>query len=126
MKNAIVAFAALVMAVTVACRDEQATEIPAGAETTADSRLLELQTLTRRFAPVELTADLSTLPDSERRVLAKLVEAAKIFDALFLRQVWSGNEAMLMDLVPDESPLGRARLRYFLINKGPWSRLDDD
>jgi hypothetical protein len=33
---------------------------------------------------------------------------------------------MLMDLIRDESPVGRARLRYFMINKGPWSRLDDD
>ena len=24
----------------------------------------------------------------------------------------------------DETPVGRARLHYFLINKGPWSRLD--
>ena len=47
-------------------------------------------------------------------------------DALFLRQVWAGNEAMLLDLVRDTSELGRARLHYFLINKGPWSRLDHD
>ena len=33
---------------------------------------------------------------------------------------------MLLDLVRDDSPLGRARLHYFLINKGPWSRLDDN
>jgi hypothetical protein len=31
---------------------------------------------------------------------------------------------MLMDLARDQSPEGRARLHYFLINKGPWSRLD--
>ena len=29
-----------------------------------------------------------------------------------------------MELVGDDSPLGRARLRYFLVNKGAWSRLD--
>ena len=54
----------------------------------------------------------------------KLVEASKIVDGLFLRQVWAGNEAMLADLARDRSPEGRARLHYFLINKGPWSRLD--
>ena len=47
-------------------------------------------------------------------------------DPLFLRQVWAGNEALLLDLLEDETPLGRARLHYFLINKGPWSRLDED
>jgi hypothetical protein len=80
--------------------------------------------MTARFAPVDLTADISALPANERQALAKLVEAAKIFDALFLRQVWDGNETLLLDLVRDSSALGRARLHYFLINKGPWSRLD--
>src|SRR4029077_14688124 len=67
---------------------------------------------------------LSKLSDGDRRVLAKLVEASKVVDALFLRQAWAGNDAMLVDLVRDQSPAGRARLHYFLINKGPWSRLD--
>src|SRR2546427_2424595 len=84
----------------------------------------KLQQMTARFAPTEIGVDLSKLSEGDRRVLAKLVEASKIVDALFLRQVWAGNDAMLLDLVRDESPLGRARLHYFLINKGPWSRLD--
>src|SRR6476659_7360771 len=84
----------------------------------------ELQRMTARFAPTEVTADVSKLSPNDRRVLAKLVEASKIMDALFLRQVWSGNEAMLLDLVRNETPEGHARLHYFLINKGPWSRLD--
>jgi hypothetical protein len=83
-----------------------------------------LQRMTARFAPTDLAADLSKLSDADRRVLAKLVEASKIIDGLFLRQAWAGNDAMLADLARDQSPDGRARLRYFLINKGPWSRLD--
>jgi len=77
-----------------------------------------------RFSPTEIGADLSKLSVTDRRVIGKLVEASKLVDALFLRQVWSGNEAMLQDLARDDSPEGRARLHYFLINKGPWSRLD--
>ena len=38
--------------------------------------------------------------------------------------MWAGNEAMLLDLIGDDTPEGRSRLHYFLINKGPWSRLD--
>jgi hypothetical protein len=83
-----------------------------------------LQQMAARFAPTEISADLSKFSEADRRVLARLVEASKIIDALFLRQVWAGNDAMLMDLVRDQSPEGRARLHYFLINKGPWSRLD--
>lgn len=77
-----------------------------------------------RFAPTDITTDLSALTPDEKTILAKLVQASKIVDTLFLRQVWAGNEAMLRDLVRDESPLGKDRLHYFLINKGPWSRLD--
>jgi hypothetical protein len=84
----------------------------------------ELQRMAARFAPTEIAADLSSLSAADRRVLGKLVEASKIIDALFLRQVWSGNEAMLLDLARDASPDARARLHYFLINKGPWDRLD--
>src|SRR3954466_2523293 len=85
-----------------------------------------LQQMAARFAPTEITADLSSLSDADRRVLGKLVEASKIVDGLFLRQVWAGNDAMLADLARDQSAEGRARLHYFLINKGPWSRLDHD
>lgn len=83
-----------------------------------------LQKMTARFAPTDITADVSKLSAADRQVLAKLVEASKIVDALFLRQAWAGNEAMLVNLARDQSPEGRARLHYFLINKGPWSRLD--
>ena len=40
--------------------------------------------------------------------------------------MWAGNETMLRALLGDASDLGCARLRYFLINRGPWSRLDDN
>ncbi len=84
----------------------------------------KLQTMTARFAPVEIGADLSSLPQNERLALARLVQAGYVMDSLFLRQVWAGNETVLLDLLRDRSPLGEARLHYFLINKGPWSRLD--
>ena len=86
----------------------------------------QLKTMAARFAPVDLTADVSALAANERQALAKLVQAAKIMDALYLRQVSAANETMLLDLVRDNSELGGARLHYFLINKGPWSRLDHD
>lgn len=85
----------------------------------------QLQRMTARFAPVDLKVDLAKLPDNERRALAKMVQAAKLMDALFLRQAWAGNETLLLDLVKDTSPLGRERLHAFLLNKGPWSRLDE-
>lgn len=91
---------------------------------TSSTEAARLQKMIDRFAPTEITADLSRLSAAERQVLAKLVAASKVLDALFLRQVWAGNESMLLDLVRDDTPEGRARLHHFLINKGPWSRLD--
>ncbi len=88
--------------------------------------LQQLKTMTARFAPVDLSADVRSMPANERQALARLVEAGKVMDTLFLRQVWAGNETMLLDLLQDTSELGRARLHYFLINKGPWSRLDEN
>ncbi|MFI5008305.1 MAG: hypothetical protein ACHQKZ_12735, partial [Solirubrobacterales bacterium] len=85
-----------------------------------------LRAMNARFAPAEIGADIKALPAGERQALAKLIEAARVIDAIFLRQVWAGNEALLLELLEDESPLGRARLRAFLIDKGPWARLDDD
>jgi hypothetical protein len=85
-----------------------------------------LNKLQARFAPVDLAADVGPLPAGERAALVELIAAAKIIDALFLRQVWAGNEALLLDLLRDRSPLGQARLRAFLKDKGPWLRLDGD
>ena len=75
----------------------------------ASPSLADLRAMTARFAPTEIGADLSALPHGDRRVLAKLVEASKIIDALFLRQVWAGNDAMLLDLVARPVARGRAR-----------------
>ncbi len=86
----------------------------------------ELRTMTARFAPVTVKVDTSALSANEKLALAKMVEAAKIFDALYYRQVAPLNETYLAELVTDTSPLGRARLHYFALNKGPWSRLDEN
>jgi peptidase M49-like protein len=117
------------LALVTACSREAPSSTVQTTTTTAsapasDSETKKLESMAARFAPVDLKADISKLPDNERKALAKLVEAAKVFDALFLRQVWNGNESVLLDLMRDGSPLGRARLHFFLINKGPWSRLD--
>jgi len=85
-----------------------------------------LQAMAARFAPVDIGADISALPPNEQKALGKLVEAGYAMDRLFLRQVWDRNEFTLRDLQADKSAIGQARLNYFQINKGPWSRLDHD
>jgi hypothetical protein len=85
-----------------------------------------LAAMTARFAPVEIRADVAKLPKNEQEALARILEAARLMDPLFLRQSSAMNESLLLTLLADTSPLGRARLHYFLVNKGPWSRLDHD
>ena len=84
----------------------------------------KLERMAARFAPTEIAADLSKLSPNDRKVLARLVEASQVIDGIFLRQAWAGNPSMLLALAGDQSAEGRARLHYFLINKGPWSELD--
>src|SRR5215475_11896757 len=86
--------------------------------------LAALEKMTARFAPVELRVDLTKLSAPDRQALAKLVAAGLLVDEIFLEQYWSGNPALYASLKKDTSPLGKARLRYFWINKGPWSALD--
>ena len=85
----------------------------------------ELARKIARFAPTEMTADASKLTPKDRQALAKIIAAAKLLDPLFLRQVWSGNEALEKKLQADKSAVGRQRLHYFHIMHGPWSRLDN-
>jgi hypothetical protein len=94
------------------------------AATAAPASVDELNQMARRFAPVELKADASRLSAGDRQAIVKLIEAAKVIDVLQLRQRWEGNEALWSALRKDATPLGKARLDYFWLNKGPWSILD--
>src|SRR3954453_5328346 len=95
----------------------------------------DVAAMASRFAPSDIRADVTSLPENERRAIVKLVDEARLMDSLFLRQVWAGNDAMLQELSHDALSRSRtasaaaladanARFHYFLINKGPWSRLD--
>ncbi len=101
--------------------------LPLLAQTAAPQKVpdeAELKRMDARFAPVDIVADLSTLPVHEQQALARMVEAARYMDVLFMRQVWSGNETLQQRLLEDRSGVGQARLDSFQRNKGPWSRLD--
>ena len=84
----------------------------------------ELNVMAKRYAPIELKADVSALSAGDKAAIVKLIEAAKVIDTLQLRQRWAGNEALWNVLKKDKSALGRARADYFWLNKGPWSILD--
>ncbi len=85
-----------------------------------------LEKILKRFEPVELKVDLSKFPESEKKTLAKLIQASKIVETIYFRQIWTGNEAMKEKLAKDTSPLGSARYAAFMLDKGPWSLQDND
>ncbi len=94
-----------------------------GIPTTATS---QDATMTPLFAPVNIGADLSALPDSERQALAHIVDAARVMDGIFLEQVWAGNPSMLLSLLHSDKTARQTTLDFFLLNKGPWSRVEEN
>jgi hypothetical protein len=88
--------------------------------------LPELKAAAGQFVPTPISENVSGMPVSEQRALARLVQAARVIDPLFMRQSWAGSEAWLVKLVRDSTPLSQAQLRLFLINQGPWDRLAHD
>jgi len=72
------------------------------------------------YASVKLTTDLSHLQESEKAMLPYLFEAADIMNDLFWLQTYGDNKKIL-DSIKDENVK-----KFFMINYGPWDRLDDN
>jgi hypothetical protein len=106
------------MAMTVSC------QTPAPGAAAKSETLTRIEAKIAQYAPVTIGADAGALPPRERNALKYIVDAARLMDPLFLEQAWAGNPALLMKLAEDHTPEGQATLHYFLINKGPFDRLD--
>ena len=100
--------------------------MPANAQKSSmGASLPQLQEMTGRFAPTPIRVDTSKLSTGDRQALVKLIQAGRIVDTIFMQQYWSGNPALYARLQKDQSALGKARLHYFWLNKGPWSDIDE-
>ena len=80
--------------------------------------LAQLEQMTARFAPTPLRVDTSKLSAGDRQALVKLIEAARLLDNVFMMQYWKGDTDLYARLQRIKTPLGKARLHYFWINKG--------
>ena len=85
---------------------------------------VQLEKMAARFAPTPIRVSTSKLSSGDQQALVKLIEAARLLDDVFLRQFWSRNVELYSKLQRDKTPLGKARLNYFWINKGPWTQID--
>src|SRR5579871_3349238 len=81
--------------------------------------LTQLKQMAGRFAQVSLKYDESSLSPGDRQALGKLVEAARVLNYVFMDQLWGGDRALYERLKQDQTPLGKERLSYFWLNKGP-------
>src|SRR5437867_10660745 len=91
---------------------------------TAATPIVTAPDIPQRVAQLPRTVidyDRSLLNDNERQVIAKLIEASKLIDEIFWRQVSEENPALREQL-----PRPSAAFDYFVIHKGPWDRLKDD
>ncbi|HEY7473873.1 MAG TPA: hypothetical protein VH679_02610 [Vicinamibacterales bacterium] len=114
-------FTFVILAIIMAACSPPPSSAPAPASAATSSAL---DAKIARFAPVDLAPGIAQLPPNETGALAMLVKAAALMDGLFVEQVWAGNPSLLAQVAADRTPEGQAELHYFLINKGPWSRID--
>ena len=76
-----------------------------------------------QFEPHVVTADLGSLPPSERTALDHLVAAAREIDGIFALQAWRGNPEMAKRVAALTGPGADAARDYYRIMYGPWDRL---
>lgn len=85
--------------------------------------VLAVKAKIKKFAPVRIEVNKDLMDDAQVPLVNELVEAARIMDEIFLRQVWEGNVKLRDELRAAEkkdAPI----LEYFRIQAGPFDRLD--
>ncbi|MFH1195411.1 MAG: peptidase [bacterium] len=96
------------------------------AEQKNNEELNNMEKKISQFAEVEVKYDHNLLSESDKIVVQKLYEAAKIMDDLFLEQVYSKNFEIKDKLKSSGDALGKSTLKYFEIMFGPFDRLNDN
>ncbi len=80
--------------------------------------LTEMQKNLNKYTTFQLTADLSSLSENEKKMIPILIEAAKIMDDLFWYEAYGDKEALLNSIEDEDTR------QFALINYGPWDRLN--
>ena len=105
----VIAFGCLAV-VTTSCKEKKS------ANAQEESKSI-MQQKVEEYAWFDLTADLSKLTESERKLLPIFFEIGQIMDDLFWEQTFG--DKTLLDTISD--PWVK---EFALINYGPWDRLD--
>jgi len=118
----LVLFVAVLTFVLMSCngnKNEEAAKMSA-----QDKKLCELQKEIDKFVPVNLEFDKTLINDNQKQVLLHLIEAAKLMDEIFLRQVYSKNVILRDKLSKGTTELEKKEYELFDLFKGPFNRLD--
>lgn len=107
-KISLIVLVALISVFIMSCKDKKCCN---------DSLMIEK---VAEFATVKLTADLSHLTSKEQELLPYLFEAAEIMNELYWLQTF-GDKKPVLDTLKDEN-----LKKFFLINYGPWERLNNN
>ncbi len=100
-------------------------DIANSAKAAEASETASLQQKIARFVPVTFAVAMDGLPQSERDTLVKLIEASRLIQEIYERQVFADNPRVAARLAADTSELGKLRHAYFRIMRSPWDRLDN-
>ena len=73
------------------------------------------------YQSVPLTADLTSLSNNQKDMLALLIDASKIMDELFWQQAYGSDKDLFLSRISNNDVR-----RFADINYGPWDRLNGD
>jgi hypothetical protein len=86
----------------------------------------DIQQRLAKFAPTELAVDPKLLSEEDRRVVNKLITAARIIDDIFWKQSYPPGLALKEQLERSTLPEDKDYLRFLQINFGPFDRQDEN
>jgi len=70
--------------------------------------------------PVTVDVDITGLPASDQAALAPIIRAARMMDALYIRQVWPGTPPLMSERQAAPGPSAQSELDALDYFKGPW------
>ena len=85
----------------------------------------EIRARMAKYAPTPMEVDLSAYSDREKALLGKLLEAAGLADEIFWRQT-SSAALPLRQMVLAAYPEGHPLRAFYLMQMGPYDRLDEN
>ncbi len=110
------------LALALACQTPTTTSPASKAPATGLSVVPDVAQRLAQLPRTTVSYDMSQLSESDRAVVAKLIEASKLIDEIYWRQVSEENPKWREQLAKQ----GGAGYDYFIANKGPWDRLKSD